>query len=102
MTRRSYSTKERIEAFIGFANGDPAFDPDPVFDPFEDTLTPPRKPRRRKPNMRALVEQAKAAGATTVTLPDGTRLDLSANDDANAEMADANPWLLDSDGRVRS
>jgi hypothetical protein len=47
----------------------------------------PRQRRPRKPNIRTLIEQAKAAGATSVTLPDGTRLELGRPGTSNA-----NPW----------
>jgi len=40
---------------------------------FKNFASPP-KPRKR--SIRKLIEQAKAAGATTITLPDGTKLEL--------------------------
>ena len=49
----------------------------------------PRKPR--KPSIGKLVEQAKAAGVTSVTLPDGTRLDFGKPESAEPE----NPWLAE-------
>jgi hypothetical protein len=41
----------------------------------------------RKRSIRKLVEQAKAAGVTAITLPDGTKLELGAPGTSNA-----NPW----------
>jgi hypothetical protein len=49
---------------------------------------PPKPPKPRKRSIRNLVEQAKAAGVTSVTLPDGTKLELG---DKPSEAA--NPWL---------
>ena len=49
----------------------------------------PRKPR--KPSIGKLVEQAKAAGVTSVTLPDGTKLDFGNPETAEPE----NPWLAE-------
>jgi len=52
----------------------------------------PPKPRKpRKPSIGKLVEQAKAAGVTSVTLPDGTKLDFGNPETAMPE----NPWLAD-------
>jgi hypothetical protein len=50
---------------------------------------PPKPPKPRKRSIRDLVEQAKAAGVTSVTLPDGTKLELGTPESAAAE----NPWL---------
>jgi len=55
-------------------------------------LLKPRQPRKpRKPSIGKLVEQAKAAGVTSVTLPDGTKLDFGNPETAAPE----NPWLAD-------
>jgi hypothetical protein len=55
-------------------------------------LPKPRKPRKpRKPSIGKLVEQAKAAGVTSVTLPDGTKLDFGKPESAEPE----NPWLAE-------
>ena len=51
----------------------------------------PRKPRKR--SIRELVKQAKAVGATSVTLPDGTKLELGTPEPAETD----NPWLADLD-----
>ena len=53
------------------------------------SLPKPRKPR--KPSIGKLVDQAKAAGVTSVTLPDGTRLDFGKPESAEPE----NPWLAE-------
>ena len=50
----------------------------------------PRKPR--KPSIRTLIKQAKAAGATAITLPDGRRLELAGAPDPTTE---SNPWRVD-------
>ena len=80
-----------------------ASDDDPFFQEFEElrrkryedflaNLPKPRKPRKpRKPSIGKLVEQAKAAGVTSVTLPDGTKLDFGNPETATPE----NPWLAD-------
>jgi hypothetical protein len=47
--------------------------------------------RQRKPSTRTLIEQAKAAGATAVTLPDGTKFDFGKPEPTEA----TNPWLAD-------
>src|SRR5262245_20625682 len=55
-------------------------------------LPKPRKPRKpRKPSIGKLVEQAKAAGVTSVTLLDGTKLDFGKPESAEPE----NPWLAE-------
>jgi hypothetical protein len=51
-----------------------------------------KPPKPRKPNIRTLIEQAKAAGATAITLPDGTRLELAGAPDPATE---SNPWRAD-------
>ena len=53
------------------------------------SLPKPRKPR--KSSIGKLVDQAKAAGVTSVTLPDGTRLDFGKPESAEPE----NPWLAE-------
>ena len=50
-----------------------------------------KPPKPRKPSIGKLVEQAKAAGVTSVTLPDGTKLDFGNPETAMPE----NPWLAD-------
>src|SRR5262245_26842575 len=40
---------------------------------------PPKSSKPRKRSIRKLVEQAKAAGVTAITLPDGTKLELTAS-----------------------
>jgi hypothetical protein len=53
---------------------------------------PSKPPKPRKPNIRTLIEQAKAAGVTAVTLPDGSRLELTGAPDPATE---SNPWRAD-------
>jgi hypothetical protein len=54
----------------------------------------PRRPRRpRRPSIRKLIEEAEKAGkpVTSVTMPDGTKLDFSKPESAASE----NPWFDD-------
>jgi hypothetical protein len=56
---------------------------------------PSKPPKPRKPSIRKLVEQAeKATGkaVTAVTMPDGTRIELSGAPDPATE---SNPWRAD-------
>jgi len=55
-------------------------------------LPKPFKPRKPpKLNIRTLIEQAKAAGATAVTLPDGTRLDFAGSD--SKQVNELDQWI---------
>jgi len=57
----------------------------------------PKPPKPRKPSIRELVKQAKAAGATAITLPDGTKLELTKATDATADDEVEN-WLSKQKG----
>jgi hypothetical protein len=52
----------------------------------------PRKRQKRKPSLTKIVRAARKAGVASVTLPDGTRLDLGA---APSTVEANNPWLAE-------
>ena len=84
--------KQRYAQFVGVMNGDPAYDPRyPEYNPFEDTLDPPRKRRQHKPSVASIIKQAKKSGVSSVTLPDGTRFTFG----EPAPTEASNPWLAD-------
>jgi hypothetical protein len=53
----------------------------------------PRQRKPRRPSISKLLEEAEKAGkpVTSITLPDGTKLDFDKPDSATAD----NPWLTD-------
>jgi len=56
-----------------------------------------RQHKPRRPSISKLVEQAKVAGATAITLPDGTKLDFTKATDATADDEVEN-WLRKQKG----